>query len=87
MKKSVAMVSTMSLVGFAAAAVAAPAPDGAKLLEERCSVCHKSDRPKSAKKSKADWEKTVTKMVGKGAKLSDAEKTALVDYLAKTYKP
>ena len=87
MKKILSVLSVFSLLGFTGSAVAAPAIDAAKLLEERCSVCHKSDRPKSAKKSMADWDKTVTKMMGKGAKLSEAEKKALVEHLAKTYKP
>ncbi len=87
MKKSLAVISAVSLLGFAAAAGAAPVIDGAKLLDERCSVCHKSDRPKAAKKSKAEWEKTVSRMIGKGAKLTAEEKKALVEHLAKTYKP
>lgn len=87
MKKSLSFLAVISLLGFAGAAVAAPALDGAKLLEERCSVCHKSDRPKAAKKSMADWDKTVSRMMGKGAKLSESEKKALVEHLAKTYKP
>lgn len=87
MKKSLSVVTVVSLLGFAGLVFAAPAIDGAKLLEERCSVCHKSDRPKAAKKSMADWDKTVSRMMGKGAKLSAAEKKALVEHLAKTYKP
>jgi cytochrome c5 len=87
MKRSLSVLSVVSLLGFAGSAFAAAAVDGAKLLEERCSVCHKSDRPKAAKKSMAEWDSTVTRMMGKGAKLSEAEKKALVDHLAKTYKP
>jgi hypothetical protein len=33
------------------------------------------------------WEATVTRMVGKGAKLTIDEKKVRVDYLSKTYKP
>lgn len=87
MKKSLSVLTVVSLLGFAGSAVAAAALDGAKLLEERCSVCHESGRPKAAKKSMADWDKTVSRMMGKGAKLSEPEKKALVEHLAKTYKP
>lgn len=59
--------------------------EGAALLDQRCSVCHSPDRAKQAPRSKIDWETTVTRMIGKGAQLSDAEKQTLVDYLAKTY--
>jgi len=59
--------------------------DGATLLETRCSVCHSADRPKQAKKTHDQWDQTVGRMIGKGAKLTEAEKTVLVDYLTKTY--
>jgi cytochrome c5 len=71
-----------------AAAGGAPAlTDGATLLDTRCSVCHSADRPKQAKKTRDQWDQTVTRMIGKGAQLTDAEKVVLVDYLAKTYGP
>jgi hypothetical protein len=65
----------------------APALDGATLLDTRCSVCHSADRPRQAKKTREQWDQTVTRMVGKGAQLTEAEKTVLLDYLAKTYGP
>jgi len=65
----------------------APALDGAALLDTRCSVCHPSTRAKAAKKTLDEWTQTVTRMIGKGAQLTDAEKAALIDYLAKTYGP
>ncbi len=64
----------------------AQALDGKALMNERCGGCHSTERVQTAKKSKADWETTVARMKGKGAKLSDAETAALVDFLAATYK-
>ncbi len=61
--------------------------EGANLLEERCSVCHPSSRPKSKQKTPEQWELTVNRMIGKGAKLSDEEKAVLLDFLSKNYKP
>ena len=61
--------------------------DGATLLEQRCSVCHPSARPKSKQKTPEQWDATVTRMMGKGAKLTPEEKQILVDYLSRTYKP
>ncbi len=61
--------------------------DAAALLESRCGVCHTTDFPKNARKSKSDWDETVTRMMAKGAKLSPQEKKALVKYLAKHYRP
>ena len=61
--------------------------NGEALLNDRCTKCHSLDRVTSAKKSAGDWEKSVSRMVGKGAKLTSEEQKVLVDYLAKTYAP
>ena len=63
---------------------AAPVADGATLLNTRCSSCHSPERGRTARKSRDQWEQTVTRMIGKGAKVAGAEKIVLVDYLAKT---
>ena len=60
---------------------------GETLLQERCTECHGLERTTSAQKTRAEWEDTVTRMVNRGAELSDAEKTVLVDYLAENYGP
>ena len=61
--------------------------DGASLLEERCSVCHPSERPKSRQKTPEQWKATVSRMMGKGAKLTDTEKQVLIKYLSENFKP
>lgn len=87
MKKSMSAVVVFSVLSLSASAFAAPALDGEKLLEERCKSCHVSARAKMLKKNKAEWEALVKRMVGKGAKLTEPENKALVEFLAKTYKP
>jgi hypothetical protein len=78
-------------IGFVLSTIEVPLTraqeDGATLLEQRCSVCHPSARPKSKQKTPEQWDATVTRMMGKGAKLTPEEKQILVDYLSKTYKP
>lgn len=65
---------------------ASPALDGKGLAQERCTACHSFTRIENAKKSPQEWAATVQRMVGKGAKLSADEETAVVDYLSATYK-
>ena len=65
----------------------APAQDGEMLLEARCSTCHSADRAKQVNKTRDGWEQTVTSMTNRGAQLTEAEKTVLVDYLTETYGP
>jgi|GEM_PF-515311 len=62
-----------------------PAGDGAALLEERCTVCHSLDRVTQVHKTRQEWEQTVTRMAGQGARLNDDEKATLITYLAETY--
>ena len=64
-----------------------PAGDGAALLEERCTVCHGLDRTTSKQKTREEWEKTVVRMVNKGAQLNEEEQAILIAYLAETYGP
>lgn len=87
MKHIVILATTVAFSGMAFAADKPKQNPGADLLEQRCSVCHPSARPKGLKKSATQWESTVTRMMGKGAKLTADEKMTLIDYLAKTYKP
>jgi hypothetical protein len=61
------------------------APDGEALVSEKCTRCHSLDRVQGARKSAEDWQATVSRMQGNGLKITDAEKTAIVDYLAATY--
>jgi hypothetical protein len=55
------------------------------LLEERCTKCHDLGRVEQAKKTEEEWKATVERMVGKGAQLSQAEQTLVIQYLAETY--
>ena len=63
------------------------APDGESLVAERCAACHGLARIQQASKTEAEWEATVTRMVGKGADLNAEEQAVVIQYLAETYGP
>ena len=63
----------------------APAEDGEALLEARCSGCHSADRARQVTKTRDGWDQSVTRMIDKGAQLTEAEKAVLVDYLTEMY--
>lgn len=69
------------------AKAAAPAAEatGNTLLEARCTVCHDLERVHKKKDDAEGWGKTVDRMREKGAKLDDAERAAVVSYLAQNY--
>lgn len=94
------MATTRRIIFFLAAAAALTwtlpvlgadekAPTDAKaLFEAKCGVCHSVDRPKGKKKTREDWEKTVNRMIkNNGARVSDDEAKAIIDYLSKNYAP
>ena len=58
---------------------------GKVLLETRCTVCHTLERVQKKKAARVGWEKTVNHMIEKGAKLDDAEREAVMEYLTATY--
>ena len=62
-----------------------PDQEGEALLEARCSTCHSADRSKQATKTRDEWDQTVSRMIDKGAQLTEAEKAVLVDYLTEMY--
>jgi cytochrome c5 len=60
---------------------------GKVLLEARCTVCHNLERVQKEKADRAAWGKIVDEMIGKGAKLNDAEKVTVLEYLVENDGP
>lgn len=56
--------------------------DGAELVDTRCTVCHTRERIDNASKDEAGWAATVDRMIGYGAQLNEAERDAVISYLA-----
>jgi cytochrome c-type biogenesis protein CcmH/NrfF len=68
-----------------AAPASTTASDGASLVQERCTVCHPLTRVESSKHTAADWKTLVDMMISRGAELTPAEETVVVNYLASKY--
>jgi len=64
-------------------------PEGAgrDTVQKACSTCHPAAMVVGRHLSRDEWSAEVAKMVQQGAKLTDAEFTQVVDYLAKTFPP
>ena len=60
---------------------------GEATYKRACLVCHESDIISQQKLSKAGWTNSVNKMIRWGATVPDAEKEALIDYLAAQFPP
>ena len=59
--------------------------DGEALVQERCADCHALSRVTEARKTQAQWQQTVERMVAQGARLNPEEQEAVVEYLAEAY--
>jgi len=63
------------------APAAQPGGDAAQLLEKHCLNCHVIERITHYRKSKEQWEQTITNMINNdGVVMTEPEKAALVDY-------
>ena len=82
------MLSRVSLaLALFAAAAGAQLPDGPGKAETEkiCAQCHELERSISLRQDRDGWQATMNKMISLGAKGTDQEFQAVVDYLAKNY--
>ena len=79
------LLNYLAAIGGAApeAAQASAAVDGAALLKTRCLVCHDLHLVDQQRLDAAGWRREMDKMIGWGATLTDAEKDALIEHLAR----
>src|SRR5215813_806746 len=70
-----------------AASIDKPLPDGPGKAETQklCSQCHDMDRSVSLRQDRAGWRRTIEKMLAFGAKATDLEFNAVLDYLATNF--
>ena len=59
--------------------------DPRAVLQKVCGTCHALDRVTSSRRSRAQWEETTDKMVAAGAKGTEEEFTAALNYLVGHY--
>jgi hypothetical protein len=61
--------------------------EGQLLLQTRCTQCHSLEKVQQGKKTRSEWEETLSKMEGFNVKISDTEKQVLLDYLTTADHP
>jgi DMSO/TMAO reductase YedYZ molybdopterin-dependent catalytic subunit len=59
-------------------------PDGYK---QKCLVCHEADMIKQQHLTRGQWDKEIDKMTRWGAAVKPDERSAILDYLAKSFGP
>lgn len=73
---------------WAAPAAAQQLPDGAgkETTVKVCGTCHPPERGASVRLTREGWQDVIVRMVGIGAKGTDEELTAVLDYLSTHFK-
>ena len=61
---------------------ATEAVPGEALVQKQCAICHTIERIDTANLDRAGWERNVDLMIDKGARLNEAERKIVVDYLS-----
>ena len=77
---------SLSLAVYSVADDFPPGPMQEK-VKAACTNCHAAAQVTKQHKTKAEWSKVLDKMVGYGAEVSDADRAAVLKYLAANFGP
>jgi hypothetical protein len=55
--------------------------DEEALAREKCTRCHSYGRVERARKDRAEWERTLDRMIGNGLAITGQERQIILDYL------
>ncbi len=88
MSRTLASVAALAALAAAVSMMAAcgsKAPkelrDGTEIVASRCARCHDTGRIASANYDRDGWTEVVSRMIGRGADLTDNEAMLLIDFL------
>ncbi len=76
--------SAASAAAGATSGGSATLPDepGRVILDRTCTACHVLELVTSSRKSRAEWQETISRMISFGAELTDDERQTVEDYAA-----
>lgn len=78
---AIALTASLVLTALVTGCNGTSSHPGREAFERACSRCHKISRPLAKAKTRHEWQRTVTVMKKRGARLSDEETKLVVDYL------
>jgi len=58
---------------------------GSDLVQAKCTLCHDLGNITRIRQSREGWEDTIKVMIRRGAPVSSAEETVILEYLTKHY--
>jgi competence protein ComEA len=79
---SAAAVAAGTVAGAVAQAPQLPEGPGKEQMVQICGRCHEAQRSAALRLTREGWEKVIADMIGRGAVMTDADRAAVLDYLA-----
>jgi len=58
---------------------------GADLVQSKCTLCHDLGNITRIRQTREEWEDTLKTMIRRGAPITPADETVIVDYLTQHY--
>ena len=80
-----APVALLTCLAWPAEAQQLPDGPGKAELQKVCGGCHQAERSAAVRLTREGWEGVIGDMIARGAKGTDEEFTAILDYLAKHF--
>jgi competence protein ComEA len=84
--RTLAVVALLACASPAAAQDVFPDGAGKDVTVRVCGTCHPPERGVAVRLTRGGWKDVIAKMVSLGAKGTDAELTAVLDYLSANFK-
>jgi competence protein ComEA len=81
---SLGVLVALGLAGAAGQGKRSPLPDapGKEVVKKLCAICHEIETVVASRRTRIGWERSVEDMIARGAKGSDDEMDAVIEYLS-----
>jgi competence protein ComEA len=80
-----AMLAILAILAMPSAAQQLPDGPGKAELQKVCGLCHQAERSAAVRLTREGWEGVINDMIARGAKGTDQEFAAILDYLSKNF--
>ena len=79
------MLALFAMLAIPAAAQQLPDGPGKAELQKVCGLCHQAERSAAVRLTREGWEGVIGDMIARGARGTDEEFAAILDYLSKHF--
>src|SRR5687768_10594626 len=81
----VAMLAVLAMLAMPATAQQLPEGPGKAELQKVCGLCHQAERSAAVRLTREGWEGVIGDMIARGARGTDEEFAAILEYLVKNF--